>query len=107
MYSYAQTEMRPVGPPGMVRRVQPTTTCVSSLLGLFQNELSLERLTLEEIVCNETYYYFKKVNETKPTFYVEFDIRGGDISFNEWISHLTPVTSEPDFILSNLREAQG
>jgi hypothetical protein len=91
----------------MIRRVQPTTNCVSSLLGLFQNELSLEKLTLEEIVCDKTYYYFKKANEVKPTFYVEFDIRSGDISFNEWISHLKPVTSEPDFVRSSVREDQG
>lgn len=56
------------------------------------------------IESTEGVHCFKKVNEIKPTFYVEFDIRSGDISFNEWVSHLKPVTSEPDFVLPKIRE---
>ncbi|KAJ5087701.1 hypothetical protein N7456_011317 [Penicillium angulare] len=93
--------VRAVGSSSMTGHFQPTTTCISSLLDLFQNNLCLQRLALEDIVCDNTYYCFKKANEIKPTPYVEFDIRSGDIPYSEWISHLRPVASNPGV---NLRE---
>lgn len=98
--------MRTVGPPSEVRHIQPTKTCVSSLLSLFQNELSLQKLKLEDIVCNNTYYCFKKANEIKPTPFVEFDIRSSDMPYSEWVSHLRPVASKPD-IFSRQRADEG
>jgi hypothetical protein len=44
------------------KRNEEKVTCLSSLLDTLQNELSLETLSLEDIICDGNYYYSKRVN---------------------------------------------
>jgi hypothetical protein len=81
---------------------------MSSLLGTLQNELSLETLSLEDIIYDDNYHYFKNINNgTEQSGRVDFDIREASISFKEWISYLSPVARCPGYRILALKEDEG
>ncbi|KAJ5661065.1 uncharacterized protein N7484_000437 [Penicillium longicatenatum] len=90
------------------KRNEEKVTCMSSLLGTLQNELSLETLSLEDIICDDNYYYFKNIdNGTEQSGRVDFDIREASISFKEWISRLSLVAHCPGYRILALKEDEG
>lgn len=90
------------------KRNEQKVTCVSSLLDILQNELSLEILSLEDIVCDGNYYYFKRVSDgIEQSGRVDFDIRSAGILLREWISDLRPEASCPGYRILGLKEYEG
>ena len=88
-------------------RNQEKVTCLSSLLDILQNELSLEILSLEDIICDGNYYYFKGVNGNKQSGRVDFDIRKANLSLKEWISRLRPIADCPSRLILDPKEDKG
>jgi hypothetical protein len=89
-------------------RNEQKVTCVSSLLDTLQNELSLEILSLEDIICDGNYYYFKRVNDgIEKSGRVDFDIRSAGILLREWISDLRPEASCPGYRILGLKAHKG
>ncbi|KGO63540.1 hypothetical protein PITC_049220 [Penicillium italicum] len=89
-------------------RHQEKVTCVSSLLDTLQNELSLETLSLEDIVCDGNYYNFKRVNiGTQESDRVDFDIRSANLSWKEWISLLRPIAHCPPNLIIDRKQDKG
>lgn len=81
---------------------------MSSLLDTLQNKLSLETLSLEDIICDGNYYYFKGVNdENEQSGRVDFDIRKANLSLKEWISRLRPIARCPGNRILDLKEDEG
>lgn len=73
-------------------RNEEKMTCVSSFLEILQNELSLETLSLEDIICDGNYYYFQTVNNgNEQSGQVDFDICKTNLSLKDWISRLRPI----------------
>ncbi|CAG7946759.1 unnamed protein product [Penicillium nalgiovense] len=87
------------------KRNEEEITCVSRFLDILQNELSLEKLSLEDIICDGNYYYFERVdNGNKQSGQVEFDIRKANLSLKDWISRLRPIASCPADRVLELKE---
>ncbi|CAG7943137.1 unnamed protein product, partial [Penicillium nalgiovense] len=86
------------------RRNQEKVTCLSSLLDILQNELSLETLSLEDIICDGNYYYFQRVNGNGQSGRVDFDIRKANLSLKEWISRLRPIAHCPGYRILDLKK---
>lgn len=111
----------PYSPPGFAGSVCPTletlmawkrneqkVTCVSSLLDTLQNDLSLEILSLEDIICDDNYYYFKRINDgIEQSGRVDFDIRSAGILLREWISDLRLEASCPGYRILGLKRNEG
>ncbi|KAJ5525066.1 hypothetical protein N7494_011716 [Penicillium frequentans] len=111
----------PYSPPGFAGSVCPAyqtlrawtrneqmVTCVSSLLDTLQNELSLEVLSLEDIICDGNYYYFKRVNDgIQRKGRVDFDIHSAGTLLREWVSDLRPEPSCPGYRVLDLNEHGG
>lgn len=89
------------------RRNEEKVTCLSSLLDILQNELSLETLSLEDIICDGNYYYFERVNGNEESGRVDFDIREANVSLKEWISCLRPNAHCPGYRILDLKEDKG
>jgi hypothetical protein len=90
------------------KRNEEEITCVSRFLDILQNELSLETLTLEDIICDGNYYYFESVDiGNKQSGQVEFDIRKANLSLKDWISRLRPIASCPAYRVLWLKEDEG
>jgi hypothetical protein len=90
------------------KRNEEEITCVSRFLDILQNELSLETLSLEDIICDGNYYYFERVdNRNKQSGQVEFDIRKANLSLKDWISRLRPIASCPADRVLELKEDKG
>ncbi|KAJ5505086.1 hypothetical protein N7463_007960 [Penicillium fimorum] len=89
------------------RRNQEKVTCLSSLLDILQNELSLETLSLEDIICGGNYYYFERVNGNEQSGRVDFDIRKANLSLKEWVSRLRPIARCPGYRILDLKEDKG
>ena len=89
------------------RRNEEKVTCLSSLLDILQNELSLETLLLEDIICDGNYYYFERVNGNGQSGRVDFDIRKANLSLKEWISRLRPISHCPGYRILDLKENKG
>jgi hypothetical protein len=90
------------------KRNEEKVACVSCLLDTLQNELSLETLSLEDIICDGNYYYFKRVNNgNEQSGRVEFDIRNANLSLKEWISCLRPIAHCPGNRILELKEDEG
>jgi hypothetical protein len=90
------------------QRNEEKVTCMSSLLDTLQNELSLETLSLEDIICDGNYYYFRRVNNgNEQSGRVDFDIREANLSLKEWISRLRPIAHCPGNRILDLKEDEG
>lgn len=90
------------------KRNQEEVTCISNLLDTLQNEPSLETLSLEDIICDGNYYYFKSVNNgNEQSGRVDFDIRKAGCSLKEWISRLRPTPCYPGNQILALKEDKG
>lgn len=90
------------------KRNEEKMTCVSGFLDILQNELSLETLSLEDIVCDGNYYYFKRINiGLKQSGQVDFDIRKANLSLKDWISRLRPIASCPANLVLDPKEDEG
>ncbi|CAG8099327.1 unnamed protein product [Penicillium nalgiovense] len=86
------------------RRNEEKMTCLSRLLDILQNELSLETLSLDDIICDRNYYYFERVNGNEQSGRVSFDIRKANLSLKEWISRLRPIARCPGKLILDLKE---
>lgn len=83
-------------------------TYISRLLNIIKNDLSLENLSLEDIICDENYYYFRGFNNSVRTSgRVNFDCRNASILLGEWISSLRPEASYPGYRVLELKEDEG
>lgn len=90
------------------KRNEQKVTCVSSLLDTLQNDLSLEILSLEDIICDDNYYYFKRINDgIEQSGRVDFDIRSAGILLREWISDLRLEASCPGYRILGLKRNEG
>ncbi|KAJ5785562.1 uncharacterized protein N7503_010774 [Penicillium pulvis] len=91
------------------KRNEQNLTCVSSLLDTLQNELSLEALSLEDIICDGNYYYFfQRGNDgIEKSGRVDFDIHSAGILLREWISDLKPEARCPGYRIIDLKESRG
>ncbi|CAI7583081.1 unnamed protein product [Penicillium discolor] len=73
-------------------RNEEKITSVPSFLDILRNELSLETLSLEDIICDCNYYDFERIDTTdKQRGKVDFDICNANISLKDWISRLRPI----------------
>lgn len=89
-------------------RNEEKMTCVSSFLEILQNELSLETLSLEDIICDGNYYYFQTVNNgNEQSGQVDFDICKTNLSLKDWISRLRPIARCPANRVLDLKEDEG
>lgn len=87
---------------------EQSVTCVSSLLDTLKNELSLEELSLEDIVCDDNYYYFTGLNDgMEKSGRVNFDIRSAGIPLREWIDDLWPELYCPAHHILHRRKFEG
>lgn len=90
------------------KRNEQKVTCVSSLLDTLQNELSLEVLSLEDIVCVGNYYHFRRVNDgSKKHGRVDFDIHSAGVLLREWIPDLKTEACCPGSCILDLKEDRG
>lgn len=90
------------------KRNEQNMTCVSSLLDTLKNDLSLEVLSLEDIICDGNYYHFKRVNDRIGiSGRVGYDIRSDGILLREWISDLRPEASCPGYRILELNKHGG
>ncbi|OQD76232.1 hypothetical protein PENANT_c135G08544 [Penicillium antarcticum] len=77
-------------------RNEEKITSVPSFLDILRNELSLETLSLEDIICDGNYYDFERIDTTdKQRGKVDFDIRKANISLKDWIYRLRPIARCP------------
>jgi hypothetical protein len=89
-------------------RNEEKITCVSSFLDILRNELSLETLSLEDIISDGNYYYFERVDTAdKQRGKVDFDIRKANISLKDWISRLRPIARCPADRIIKCKEDEG
>ncbi|CAG7921966.1 unnamed protein product [Penicillium olsonii] len=90
------------------QRNEQKITCVPSFLDILRNELSLETLSLEDIISNGNYYYFERVDTAdKQWEKVEFDIRKANMSLKDWISRLRPIARCPPDSIIERKEDKG
>lgn len=77
-------------------RNEEKITSVPSFLDILRNDLSLETLSLEDIICDGNYYDFERIDTTdKQRGKVDFDIRKANISLKDWIYRLMPIARCP------------
>ncbi|KAJ5261227.1 hypothetical protein N7478_011822 [Penicillium angulare] len=90
------------------KRHEKMVTCMSGLLNIIKNDLSLENLSLEDVICDGNYYYFRGFNESAGTSgRVDFDSRNAGILLGEWISSLRPEASYPGYRVLEFKEDEG
>ncbi|CAG8116733.1 unnamed protein product [Penicillium olsonii] len=90
------------------QRNEQKITCMPSFLDILRNELSLETLSLEDIISDGNYYYFERVDTAnKQREKVEFDIRKANMSLKDWISRLRPIARCPPGSIIERKEDKG
>ncbi|OQD72836.1 hypothetical protein PENANT_c223G02143 [Penicillium antarcticum] len=90
------------------KRNEEKITSVPSFLKFLRNELSLETLSLEDIICDDNYYDFERIDSAdKQRGKVDFDIHKANISLKDWISRLRPIASCPADRIINRKEDKG
>ncbi|KAJ5876467.1 uncharacterized protein N7529_002051 [Penicillium soppii] len=89
-------------------RNEEKITSMPSFLDILRNELSLETLSLEDIICDGNYYDFERIDTTdKQGGKVEIDIRKANISLKDWISRLRPIARCPTNRIIKCKEDKG
>jgi hypothetical protein len=89
-------------------RNEEKITSMPSFLDILRNELSLETLSLEDIICDGNYYDFERIDTTdKQGGKVDFDIRKANISLKDWISRLRPIARCPANRIIKCKEDKG
>ncbi|CAG8179286.1 unnamed protein product [Penicillium salamii] len=87
------------------KRNEEKITCVSRFLDLIQNELSLETLSLEDIICDGNYHYFERLdNANDQSGQVVFDMHRANTSLKDWFSRLRPIACCPAKRVLDLKE---
>lgn len=90
------------------KRNEEKITSVPSFLKFLRNELSLETLSLEDIICDDNYYDFERIDSAdKQRGKVDFDIHKANISLKDWISRLRPIASCPADRIIKRKEDKG
>lgn len=90
------------------KRSEEKVTCVSILLYILQDELSLEILSPEDIICDGNYYCFKTANNgNEQSGRVDFDIRKAGVSLEKRIFRLRPTAHRPGNHFLALKEDEG
>jgi hypothetical protein len=81
---------------------------MSGFLDILQNKLSLEILSLEDIICDGNYYYFKRIDiGLEQSGQVDFDVRKANLSLKDWISRLRLIVSCPANLVLDPKEDEG
>jgi hypothetical protein len=89
-------------------RNEEKITSVPSFLDILRNELSLETLSLEDIICDGNYYDFERIDTiNKQRGKVDFDIRKANISLKDWIYRLRPIARCPADRIIKCKEDEG